>query len=274
MDMRFCPLYSGSSGNALYVEYGDTRLLVDAGKSGKMIMEALAFIGVDPRSLTALLITHEHSDHIAGAGILARKLQLPVYATTGTWLAMKDKLGKIPEGCRRFIEADTDFYAGRIGVVPFRIPHDAAEPVGFRFWGGACSVSIATDLGYFPGHVLDAVAGSSLVLLESNHDPDLLMANEHYSQALKRRILGRNGHLSNQTCAESAVQLRETGVRNLILGHLSGENNTPQLALETTESRCELEGMRLGEDICIDVAYRDRVGRVYTIRDEGLAQAL
>ncbi len=267
MEMKFCPLYSGSSGNALYVEYGDTRLLIDAGKSGKTILDALSFIGVDPGTLDGILITHEHSDHIAGAGILARKLKIPVYATAGTWLAMEGKLGKIPPDCKRFLEAGSDLYIGKLGVVPFRIPHDAAEPVGFRLWGGACSVSTATDLGYFPQSVLDAVAGSSLVLLESNHDPDMLMANDHYTQALKRRILGRYGHLSNQTCSEAAVQLVNAGVHNLILGHLSGENNTPRLALETTETRCEIEGMRLGEDVCIDIAYRDRVGSVYTLVD-------
>ena len=266
--MKFCPLYSGSSGNALYVECGQTRLLIDAGKSGKTIIEALQFIGVDPWSLSGILITHEHSDHIAGAGILARKLKIPLYATTGTWLAMEGKLGKIPPESKRFIEADTDFYIGELGVAPFRIPHDAADPVGYRLWGGNCSVSTATDLGHFPQRVLDAVRDSSLVLLESNHDPDMLLANDHYSQALKRRILGQKGHLSNQTCAEAAVQLVNAGVHNLILGHLSGENNTPRLALETTESRCEIEGMRLGTDVCIDIAYRDRVGSVYTITDE------
>ena len=263
--MKFCPLYSGSSGNALYVEYGETRLLIDAGKSGRTITDALQFIGVDPFSLTGILITHEHSDHIAGAGILARKLKVPLYATTGTWLAMEGKLGMIPPDCKRFIEAGTDFYIGELGVVPFRIPHDAADPVGFRLWGGRCSVSTATDLGHFPQRVLDSIRDSSLVLLESNHDPDMLLANDHYSQALKRRILGQKGHLSNQTCAEAAVQLVNAGVHNLILGHLSGENNTPRLALETTETRCEIEGMRLGEDVCIDIAYRDRIGSVYTL---------
>ncbi len=273
MDMKFCPLYSGSSGNALYAEYGDTRLLIDCGKSGKMILDALRYIGVDPGTLSAILITHEHSDHIAGAGVLARKLQIPVYATTGTWLAMERKLGTIPAACKRFIEQDQDFYIGKLGIAPFPIPHDAAEPVGFRLWGGPFSISTATDLGYFPQRVLDAIGGSDLVLLESNHDPDMLRANPHYTQALKTRILGRRGHLANETCAEAAVLLRESGVRNLILGHLSGENNTPKLALETTETRCELEGMTLGEDICIDLAYRDRIGKLYTLsEDSGLLQ--
>ena len=265
MSMIFCPLFSGSSGNTLYVEYNGTRLLVDAGKSGKMILDALQFIGVDPGTLDGILITHEHNDHIAGAGILSRRLQLPVYASEETWLAMEAKLKAMPEGCRRVFTVGQDFYIGSLGVAPFAIPHDAADPCGFRLWGGQTSVSTATDLGYFPDSVLQAIGGSDLVLLESNHDPDMLMANDHYSERLKRRILGRNGHLSNEAAAEAVVSLVESGVHNVVLGHLSGENNRPALALETSENRAEIEGIRLGKDLCLDLAWRDRVGGVYTI---------
>lgn len=270
MDMIFCPLYSGSSGNSLFVQCGGTRVLVDAGKSGKTITDALEFIGVDPASLDAILITHEHSDHIAGAGILSRRFKLPIYATPGTWAGMEKKLGKIPEGCRRTFERDQDFYLGQLGVAPFAIPHDAEEPCGFRFWGGSVSLATATDLGYFSENVRSAVAGSDLVLLESNHDPDMLRWNEHYSAALKKRILGRYGHLSNEAAAAAVVQLVETGVRNVILGHLSGENNRPELALTTSETRAELEGIRLGEELRLDLAWRDRVGGVYTLTEGGL----
>lgn len=127
------------------------------------------------------------------------------------------------------------------------------------------SVSTATDLGYFAQHVRDAISGSDLVLLESNHDPDMLKANDHYSMALKRRILGRSGHLSNAAAAEAVVELVDTGVRNIILGHLSGDNNRPALALRTSEDRAEIEGIRLGTDLCLDLAWRDRVGSVYTL---------
>ena len=143
MDMYFCPLYSGSSGNALFCQYGETRLLIDAGKSGKTIEDALASIGADIRTISGVLITHEHSDHISGAGVLARKYHLPIYATRETWWAMKDKIGKIPPDTMREIEAGRDFWLGDIGVVPFSIPHDAADPVGFRLYGGSLSVSTA-----------------------------------------------------------------------------------------------------------------------------------
>ena len=165
MEMYFCPLYSGSSGNALFCQYGGTRLLIDAGKPGSKIEEALRFIGVDPATLDGLLITHEHSDHIAGAGVLARRWGLPLYATRGTWLGMEGKIGKIPGDLAREIAPGRDFYLGDIGVEAFSIPHDALEPVGFRLWGGRLSVSTATDLGHFPREVFERIAGSSLILL-------------------------------------------------------------------------------------------------------------
>ncbi len=268
MDMIFCPLYSGSSGNALFVQYGGTRLLIDAGKSGKMITEALDMIGVDPASLNAILVTHEHSDHIMGAGVLARKYKLPVYATEGTWAAMEDKMSRVPQELRRSFDAFADFYVGDVGVVPFSIPHDAADPVGYRLWGGNVSIATATDLGYFPRSVRDAVAGSALVLLESNHDPDMLRMNPHYSQRLKTRILSNHGHLSNDACADALLQLVDSGTQHVILGHLSGENNTPSLALRTNEERMVREGVRLGIDLHLDVARRDQVGSVYTLEAE------
>ena len=268
MDMIFCPLFSGSSGNALFVQYGSTRLLIDAGKPGKTVATALDLIGVEPDSLDGVLITHEHSDHISGAGVLARKYHVPVYATEETWLAMDRKVGEVPSGLRRTFDKREDFYLGDIGVVPFGIPHDAADPVGYRLWGGASSIATATDLGHFTKGVKEAIAGSSLVLLESNHDPDMLMRNPHYSSHLKQRILGNRGHLSNESCAQAILQLAETGVHHIILGHLSGENNTPELALSVAESRVEEAGVQLGKDLSIDLAWRDRVSGVYNLKEE------
>ena len=247
MDMYFCPLYSGSSGNALFCQYGETRLLIDAGKSGKTIEEALSSIGADIRTISGVLITHEHSDHISGAGVLARKYHLPLYATRETWWAMKDKIGKIPPDTMREIEAGKDFWLGDIGVVPFSIPHDAADPVGFRLYGGKMSVATATDLGVFSEDVYANVAGSTLVLLESNHDPDMLRTNPKYSAALLRLI--------------------GAGTRDVILGHLSGENNTPTLARRVSTDTLEREGIRTGEDVRLQVALRDEVGQVYTLKE-------
>ena len=264
--MLFCPLFSGSSGNALFVQYGQTRLLIDAGKTGKTIFDALDQIGVDPKTLDGVLITHEHSDHIKGAGVLCRKLKIPVYATEGTWRAMDGKVGAIPPDLRVAFDKTQDFYIGQIGVTSFAIPHDAADPVGYRLWGGNVSIATATDLGHFTKIVQENVSGANLVLLESNHDPEMLRMNDHYSSYLKQRILGRHGHLSNEACAEALVQLVDSGVQNVILGHLSGENNTPELAMRVSESRIELEGIRLGVDLCLDIAHRDEVGSVYHLQ--------
>jgi len=267
MAMYFCPLYSGSSGNALFCQYGETRLLIDAGKSGKCIEDALTGIGTDIRSVSGVLITHEHSDHISGAGVLARKYHLPLYATRETWWAMRDKIGKIPPDTVREIEAGKDFWLGDIGVVPFSIPHDAADPVGYRLYGGNLSVSTATDLGFFSEDVYASVAGSTLVLLESNHDPDMLKANPKYSAALKARILGDHGHLSNEACSAALLRLIGAGTCNVILGHLSGENNTPTLARRVSSEALAREGIRPGEDIQLQVALRDEVGEVYILEE-------
>ncbi|MCQ2457962.1 MAG: MBL fold metallo-hydrolase [Clostridia bacterium] len=267
MEMYFCPLYSGSSGNALFVQCGATRLLIDAGRTGREIGDAMRTIGASPETLSGILITHEHSDHIKAAGILARRYGIPVYATSGTWRAMAEKIGTVRDDLRREIAADTEFSIGSAGLVPFRIPHDAAEPVGYRIFGGHRSVSVATDLGHFSGDVYRYIAGSDLILLESNHDPEMLKHNPNYNAQLKRRILGDRGHLSNQACAEALSALLEGGTRHVILGHLSGENNTPELAMSASMNAMESAGIRVGKDIEIDIAMRDRTGSVYRIAD-------
>ena len=267
-EMYFCPLYSGSSGNVLFVQWGGTRLLIDAGKSGSCIEEALRSIGVDIRSVNGVLITHEHSDPISGAGVAARKYGLPLYATSGTWQAMSGKLGRIPEELRHEIQANKPFWLGDIGVDPFPIPHDAADPVGYRLYGGKLSVSSATDLGHFSRQVYDRIRGSDLVLLESNHDPDMLRANPRYNAALKQRILGDRGHLSNESCSQALISLIAAGTGSVILGHLSGENNTPELAESVSTRAMEREGIRPGRDVNIQVALRDRIGAVYTLREK------
>ncbi len=265
--MYFCPLYSGSSGNALFCQYGETRLLIDAGKTGAVLEGAMARVGVPPETLSGILITHEHSDHIQAAGIMARRYHLPLYATPETWRAMAGKIGKIPGDLIRTVQSGKSFWLGEIGVEPFSIPHDAADPVGYRLWGGATSVSTATDLGAFTENVYSAIAGSTMVLLESNHDPDLLRSNPRYNQALKARILGDHGHLSNEACAGALLKLVSGGTKHLILGHLSGENNTPVLARKVSEEALAREGIRPGEEILLEVALRDEVGKIYMLKE-------
>ena len=265
MQMIFCPLYSGSSGNATLVGYGDTRVLVDCGKSGLAIEEALKFIGEDPRNLNAIVVTHEHHDHVAGIGVMARRYHIPIYASHETWAAMPQGIGKITEGLQREFTVGEDFYIGQMGIDSFSVSHDAADPCGFRLWGGTSSVSVVTDIGYAPFRVKEAIEGSDLILLESNYDPEMLHANEHYRYALKKRIESRSGHLSNSECADVLSELVQSGTSHFILGHLSGENNTPELAMQTTATRLELEGLRLDEDVHVSMAWRDRVGDIFSV---------
>ena len=267
MSFCFCPLRSGSSGNALFVQAGKTRVLVDAGLSGRMVEQALSGINVEPDSLGALLITHEHSDHIKGAGVLSRRYGLPVYATEGTWEAMEGKPGLdgIALQNRRVFAADNDFYIGDLAVSPFSVPHDAADPVGFAFYNTGRKLCVATDLGHISPGWMKAVADADLLLLESNHDPDLLRCHQRYPATLKQRILGRRGHLSNSDCGKALLQLVQAGVRHVILGHLSGETNTPELARQTVCDVLSGEGIQPGVDVRVDMAYRDRMGKLYTI---------
>ena len=265
MKITFCSLFSGSSGNAIYIGAGDTHLLVDAGLPGKAVSEALLSIGVLPETLSAILVTHEHTDHVKGVGVLSRKYRIPVYANHRTWEAMERHVGNIAPGCRReFFSGDT-FYINNVSILPYSTSHDAAEPVGYRIDYSGHSVATATDMGVFTKKILGTLSGVDLLLLESNYDPDMLRENENYSQRLKTRIQSRYGHLSNGACASAILELQKTGVRNVVLGHLSQENNTPELALQTVCSILSEAGLQLGEDVRVGMAWRDRVGDCYEI---------
>ncbi len=261
----FCTLFSGSSGNAVYLSTDRGAILIDCGMSGRQIFDAMSAAGLNPAALRALLITHEHSDHVKGAGVLSRKLDIPIYATEGTWTGMRQCIGEIPEAHRVIINAGESFFLNDLEISPFSIPHDANDPVGYRIFMRSISVAVATDLGYFSSGVRDAVTGADLVLLESNHDPDLLRRNPHYPAQLKNRILGKKGHLSNESGADAAVCLAQSGTKHLLLGHLSSENNTPDMAYRTThEALCEA-GAEVGRDITLHVAARYRASYLYTI---------
>lgn len=261
----FCSLFSGSSGNAAVLRTERGAVLIDCGMSGKQVLCAMASAGVDPAELRAILVTHEHSDHVRGVGILSRKLCLPIYATEGTWQGMEAGVGAIPLEHRVAIAPGESFFINDMEIAPFSIPHDANEPVGYRIYLPGLSVAVATDMGYFSQTVKDAVAGAELVLLESNHDPELLKQNPHYPASLKSRILGRKGHLSNESGASAAVELAKSGAKHLLLGHLSRENNTPEMAYSATRRALIKAGAELGGDVSLHVAARDRVSYLYTI---------
>ena len=263
--IRFCTLFSGSSGNAVYLSTDRGAILIDCGMSGKQTLEAMQQNHLPPQELQAILITHEHSDHVKGAGILSRRLGIPIYATEGTWQGMETAVGEIPSHHRVVITADESFFLNDLEIMPFSIPHDANDPTGYRIYTPQASVAVATDLGYFADNVRDAVTGADVVLLESNHDPEMLKQNAFYPAHLKKRILGRKGHLSNESGAAAALELVEFGTKHLLLGHLSSENNTPDLAYRTTLNALQNAGVEVGREVSLNVAGRYRTSCIYTI---------
>ncbi len=254
--IKFTPLFSGSSGNCVFVRAGKTCLLIDAGCAGSAILEGVCAIGECPGDLNAILITHEHSDHIKGAGILSRKLDIPIYANEETWSAMEEKLGCVKS--KNICITGDGFYFGSVEIVPFKTPHDSAHSQGYRLFCKGRSVAVATDLGHFPQSVFTALKGTDLILLESNHDIEMLRLSS-YPMKLKRRILSKHGHLSNESAAYASLELIKSGVRGIVLGHLSKENNTEELAYTTVLAHLEREGVMVGRDVALSIAFRDRL---------------
>ena len=259
--MKLCPLCSGSSGNATYIEAGSAKILIDAGLSCKRIVELLARIGVDPRDLSAVFVTHEHDDHIRGVNILSKKYDLPVYANADTWSVMREKLcGVAPKNVCVF-ESDRDFYLAGVRVLPSTVPHDAVHCVGYTISAGGHKVGVCTDLGHVDARILSILSGCELLLFEANHDVDMLMAGS-YPYQLKKRILSGSGHMNNDDCGKALVKLYGTGVKNVILGHLSRENNYPELAMVAV--RAALEEAGIG-DMQLAIAAREEPTGVFEL---------
>lgn len=255
---RFCALYSGSSGNSLYVASGGAALLVDAGVSCKALLTALHQRELDVSSLAGILVTHEHIDHVRGLAVLLKRLTLPVYGSRGTLAAIEEKLP--PSAQLHVLEGPAEI--GGMEVAPFSTPHDAAEPMGFRIHtADGRTVGVATDLGHVTDQVDRALSGCDLVALEANYDPEMLRCGP-YPYSLKRRIFSWDGHLSNSDCAAQALRLVQSGTTRLILGHLSKENNLPGLARETVQGTLEQEGCVNGVDFTLQVARRSEASPV------------
>lgn len=243
-----CTLASGSSGNCVLISHMGTHILVDAGISRKRLNAALGTWGLSAADLAAVLVTHEHSDHTSGLPYL----RCPAYTGIGTAGYLNYK-GVSP--CVREISDFGQFEIGSVGVTPFPVPHDAPDTLGFLVHMGSKTVCVCTDLGHMDGDTLAMCAGADYLLLEANHDVAMLRAGS-YPAALKMRILGPRGHLSNDASAEAvlaAVRARSTRVT---LCHLSQDNNTPPLALETVSQKLSAAGVRLGRDLLLDTAPR------------------
>ena len=229
---NFCSLYSGSSGNSLFVESENTKLLVDAGVSSKKIETALTNLEIDPSSINGILITHEHSDHIKGLGTFAKKFNLPVYVNQKTLDAMPNQKDKISEKNIKIIKNEEKFEIGDLKIKPFSIPHDAANPCGFNIIHDNKKISIATDIGHMTNGIIKNLEDSIFIMLEANYDPEVLKFSK-YPYILKSRIAGPTGHLPNEMAGKTIAHLLNSGLQQAILGHLSKESNFPELAYKT-----------------------------------------
>lgn len=236
--LNVCVLASGSRGNAVYVSDGETSLLLDAGLSGKEIQRRMQQRGLDPAALTALVVSHEHNDHVHGIGVLSRRFGLPVYISRDTLRSTAARLGRVD----RFehFTCGTGFSIGRLQLHPFSTSHDAADPAGFTVLADGIKIGIATDLGTAPQMVQHHLRDCRLVVLEANHDPRMLESGP-YPWPLKQRVGSRTGHLSNEASGRLLQSLQHDRLAYVVLAHLSETNNTPALALETVSravTRC------------------------------------
>lgn len=255
--LKLYSIISGSSGNCSLITNGKNSILIDCGMSGKRAVEALEGLNVPPSQLSAILVSHEHTDHTKGVGVLAKKFNIPVYATYGTHRksCFSDKLD---DSLIHEITPDITYDIAGLGVTPFAIPHDAADPCAFTVTDGHKKIATATDIGIMRPDIISRLAGCDTVLLESNHDIDMLRFGE-YPYALKRRILSDVGHLSNKMAADTSVHLAENGTKHIMLGHLSDKNNMPDIAMmETYNALCD-NGIAVGTDVTLQVAERYKV---------------
>ncbi len=250
---RFCSLFSSSSGNCTYIGCSGGGILIDDGVSAKRTEEALLAAGISPSSIGGIFITHEHTDHISGVRVFASRHGIKIFALPGTLSGM-EAAGALNEKTVSTAISDAGVHICGMAVKPFRTSHDARESCGYTVQtADGKKISVCTDLGVVTGGVMEAVSGSDLILLESNHDVNMLR-NGPYPYNLKRRILSDTGHLSNEVCAETAVKLLESGTTRFFLGHLSKENNYPPLALETTRSAMSLAGAKENCDYLLSLA--------------------
>lgn len=262
--MRFCSIASGSSGNCIYVGSETTHLLVDTGISKKRIEEGLKKLELSGEDINGILITHEHVDHIQGLGVFCRKYKVPIYATPGTIAGIREYkyLGELPEGLLCEVKKDTSFLVGDVSVKPFAISHDAKEPSGFRMEHENKAVAVATDLGTYDDYTVENLKNLDGILLEANHDEHMLEVGP-YPYLLKQRVFSAKGHLSNELSGRLLCDILHKNLKFIMLGHLSKENNFPELARETVKLEVTFGNNPYnGEDLPLTVADRNMVSDV------------
>ncbi|WP_284140635.1 MULTISPECIES: MBL fold metallo-hydrolase [unclassified Virgibacillus] len=244
MTLRFSVLASGSSGNAFYIESNKTRLLVDAGLSGKQMDRLFSQVEVDPSQLNGILVTHEHSDHIKGLGIVARKYNLPIYANEKTWKAMEHSIGKLSLDQKFIFDMETVKTFGDMDVESFGVSHDAAEPMFYVFHHNGSKVAIVTDLGYVSDRIKKTVSDADAYIFEANHDVEMLRMGR-YPWNVKRRILGDSGHVSNEDCGLALSDIISNRTKRIYLAHLSQDNNMKDLARMSVDNVLQERGIEI-----------------------------
>ena len=265
--MRLCSIASGSSGNCIYVGSDTTHLLVDVGISGKRTEEGLRELGLSMRDIDGICITHEHADHINGLGVLSRKYGLPIYATRGTVEAIRQSssVGEIDESLFQVIKPDEKCTIKDISLYPLRTSHDAADPVAYRIDYDGRRIGLITDLGCYNDYTVECLRNLDLLYLEANHDIHMLQVGP-YPYYLKQRILGERGHLSNENTGRLLCRILHDGLKSILLGHLSKENNLPELAYETVRMEVTMSELPYrGGDFPLYVAKRSEVSEVICI---------
>ncbi|MFC4558452.1 MBL fold metallo-hydrolase [Virgibacillus kekensis] len=244
MTLRFSVLASGSTGNAFYIESEKEKLLVDAGLSGKQMDRLFGEVEVDPSELTGILVTHEHSDHIKGLGIIARKYNLPIYANEKTWKAMENSIGKLTVDQKFYFGMEEVKTFGDMDVESFGVSHDAAEPMFYTFHQAGKKVALVTDLGYVSDRIKKTVEDADAYIFEANHDVSMLRMGR-YPWNVKRRILGDSGHVSNEDCGLALSDIISNRTKRIYLAHLSQDNNMKDLARMSVDSVLKERGINL-----------------------------
>ncbi len=260
--MRVCNLASGSSGNCTYIETEQAKILIDNGKPLSYVFNALNELNVAPEMIDAILITHEHSDHIKGIQKFAKTYNTKVYAHTELSEVVQNQI-HIPS--ENFVFFNSDFELNGLKIQPFVLPHDSRHCVGYRVSEGDAVVSICTDLGHFSEQTYQAIKSSALVFLEANYDPELLMSYPGYPIFLKRRINGQNGHLCNLDCAKAIEQLANSGTRLVVLSHISEHSNTTSLAVSTIANYLTSKNIVPNVNIKLDIAHHEKRGTIFRI---------
>lgn len=256
--MRMMPIASGSSGNCVYIGSGDTHILIDAGITRKKIEEGLNSIDLSIKDLSGIFITHEHIDHIKGIGVISRKEGIPIYATSGTIKGIKEtsSLGKVDESLLNSIEKDIPFVLKDLCIKPFSISHDAYDPCAYTVTNVNQKISVCTDLGKYDDYIVDNLKNSDIMLIEANHDINLLQVGS-YPYYLKQRILGEKGHLCNEASGQLISKVLHPNLKKIILGHLSKENNYEKLAYETVKLEIDSSNNEFSaKDFELEVAKR------------------